>query len=86
MNAYNGDSLPIHNFTEHTRVSLTLLDGGFLEEHPTMPKIPPSTSLPESIHRTLQQDDFTPHVPATSRKPHVNGLIQVRLNIRLRNV
>ena len=76
MSTYNEGNLPIYHLTEHTRVSLTLLHANFLQEHSTKPQTPLSTSLSESVHSTLQQDDFTAHFSATGGKLHVYSFDQ----------
>ena len=84
MNTYNEGNLPIHHFTEHTPASLTLLNASSLQKNFTKPQTPLSTSLSESVHSTLQQDDFfTAHVPAAGGKPNVYSFVQVRLYKRL---
>ena len=75
MNTYNERNLPIHHLTEYTRVSLILPHANFLQEHSTKSQTPLSTRLSESVHSTLQQDDFTAHVPATGGKPCVYSFV-----------
>ena len=58
MNTYSEVNLPIHHLAEHTRISLPLLHASFLQEHPTKPQTPLSTSMSGSIHRMLQQVKF----------------------------
>ena len=48
----------------------TLLHARFLQKHSSEPEIPLSINLLESLHRTLQQDGLTTHVPANGGKPH----------------
>ena len=73
MNTYSEGNLPIHLLTEHARVSLTLLNTSFLQEHFTKPQTPLSTSLSESVHSTLQHNDFTAHVSAVGGRPHASS-------------
>ena len=83
MNTYNEGNLPIYHLAEHTRVSFTLRYASFLQEYSTKPQIQLFTSLSESVHSTLQQDDFTAHFSATGGKPHLYSFVQVRLDKRL---
>ena len=77
MNTYNEGNISIHHLTEYTRVSLNLLQASFLQKNSTKPQTPLSTSLSESIHNTLQQDDFITHVPTAGGKLHVYRFVQV---------
>ena len=77
MNTCIEGNLPIHYLVEHTRVNLILLQARFLQERCTKPQTSLSTSLSESVHSTLEEDDFTAHVPAVGGKPYVYSFAQV---------
>ena len=84
MNTYNSGKLPIYHLTKSTLVSLTKrLHASFLQEQSTKPQTPLSTGLSESVHSTLERDDFIAYVPAGGGKSHVYSFVQVRPDKRL---
>ena len=84
FNTYNEGGSPVNHLKEHTRVGFTLFYAHFLHAHSAQMSL--TTSLLESIYRTLQQDNFTAYAFAAVGKPHVYSPVQVRLHSRLLNV
>ena len=58
----------------------TLLHARVLQKHPSEPEISLSINLSEQpLHRTLQQDGLTTHIPANGGKPHGYSFVHAKL-------
>ena len=81
MYTNNAGNLPIHHITEHTRVSLTLLQASFLQNHSTKPQSRrlPACRSPHTTRCSRTTSPLMPPQPAGSLMYTASSKCQIKL-------